>query len=80
MKFEDEVINSKTFEHASLIFTELWPLGNEILLNIMQNFKFNFLENEFWADWGVRFKFHFLNFQPYMIIFPRDFFQFIEVY
>ena len=47
MKFEDEVINSKTFEHASLIFTELWPLGNEILLNIMQNFKFNFLENEF---------------------------------
>ena len=25
----------------------------------MQNFNFDFLENEFWADWGVRFKFHF---------------------
>ena len=77
MKFEDEIIKSKTFEHDSLIFTEM---GNEILLNIMQNFKFNFLENEFWADWGVRFKFYFLNFRPYIIIFPRDFFQFIEEY
>ena len=28
-------------------------------LNIMQNFKIDFLENEFWADWGVRLKFHF---------------------
>ena len=27
----------------------------------MQNFKFNFLENEFWADGGVRFKFYFQN-------------------
>ena len=25
------------------------------------DFKFDFLENEFWADWGVRFKFHFQN-------------------
>ena len=39
-----------TFEHA-----------NEIMLNIMQNFKFDFLENEFWVDWGVRSKFHFQN-------------------
>ena len=31
------------------------------MLNIMQNFKFDFLENEFWADWGVRFKLHFQN-------------------
>ena len=27
----------------------------------MQNFKFEFLENEFWADGGVHFKFHFQN-------------------
>ena len=25
----------------------------------MQNFKFDFIENEFRVDWGVRFKFHF---------------------
>ena len=25
----------------------------------MQNFKFDFLESEFWADWGVCFKFHY---------------------
>ena len=29
------------------------------MLKIMQNFKFDFLENEFWADWGVCFKFHY---------------------
>ena len=27
----------------------------------MQNFKVDFLENEFWAEWGVCFKFHFQN-------------------
>ena len=48
--FEDEIINNKAFEHASLISTEPWALANEIMLNIMQNFKFDFLENEFWAD------------------------------
>ena len=36
-------------------------MANEIMLNIMQNFIFDFLENEFWADWGVRFKFHVQN-------------------
>ena len=45
--FEDETTNNKTLEHASLIFTELWALGNEIMLNIMQNLKFDFLENKF---------------------------------
>ena len=48
--FEDEIINNKTFEHAGLIFTEPWALANEITLNMMQNFKFDFLENEFRAD------------------------------
>ena len=59
--FKDKIINSKTFEHAGLIFAENWALVNEIMLNIVQNFKFNFLENEYWADWGVRFKFHYQN-------------------
>ena len=45
--FEGEIINNKTLEHASLIFTELWALANEIMLNIMQNFKYDFLENKF---------------------------------
>ena len=44
---EDEIVNSKAFEHANLIFTEPWPLTNKIMLNIMQNFKFDFLKNEF---------------------------------
>ena len=61
MIFEDEVIDKKTLEHASLIFTEPLALANEIILNIVQNFKFDFLENEFWADWVVRSKFHFQN-------------------
>ena len=26
--FEDEIVNSKAFEHASLIFTEPWVLAN----------------------------------------------------
>ena len=59
--FEDKIINSKTLEHAALVFTERWALANKIMLNIMQNFKFDFLKNEFWADLGVRFKFHFQN-------------------
>ena len=45
--FEDEIVNNKAFEHANLIFTEPWALANEIMLNIMQNFKFDFLKNEF---------------------------------
>ena len=56
-----KLVTNKTFEHASLIFTEPQALANEIILNIMQNFKFDFLEKEFWADWGVRFKFHSQN-------------------
>ena len=59
--FEDEIVNSKALEHASLIFTKPRALTNEIMLNIMQNFNFDFLENEFWANWGVHFKFHFQN-------------------
>ena len=54
-----KLINNKTFEHDSLIFTESEALANEIMLNIKQNFKFDFLENNFWANWGVSFKFHF---------------------
>ena len=44
---EDEIVNNKAFEHANLIFTEPWALTNEIMLNVMQNFKSDFLENEF---------------------------------
>ena len=44
---EDEIVNNKAFEHANLIFTEPVALTNEIMLNIMQNFKFDFLKNEF---------------------------------
>ena len=61
--FEDEIVNNKAFEHANLIFTEPWALTNEIMLNIMQNLKFYFLENEFEANWNVRFEFHFQNLQ-----------------
>ena len=45
--FEDELINNKTLEHTSLIFTELWTLTNEIMLNKMENFKFDLLKNKF---------------------------------
>ena len=38
--FEDEIVKNKAFEHANVIFTELWALANEIMLSIMQNFKF----------------------------------------
>ena len=44
---ENEIINKNTLEHASLIFTKPLALAYEIMLNIMQNFKFDFLENEF---------------------------------
>ena len=44
--FEEEIVNSKAFEHANLIFTEPWVLTNEIMLNIVQNFKLDFLKNE----------------------------------
>ena len=58
--FEDEIVNNKPFQHnlifkpfkANLIFTELWTLTNEILLNIMQKFKFYFLKQNY-TDWGV---------------------------
>ena len=59
--FEDEIVNNKAFEHANLIFTEPWALANEVMLNIMQNFKFGFLKKEFEAYSGVRFKCHFQN-------------------
>ena len=35
-----------------------WNQSNEIMLNTMQNYKFDFHRNEFWTDWGVRFNFH----------------------
>ena len=57
MVFEDEIVNNNAFEHAGLIFTEPWALTNKIKLNIIQNFKSDFLENKFWAEWGVCFKF-----------------------
>ena len=44
--FEDEIVNNKTFEHDNLIFNDPWTLTNDIMLNIMQNFKFDFLQNE----------------------------------
>ena len=47
MIFEDEIVNNKAFEHANLIVTESWALTNEIMLNIIQNFKFNLLKNKF---------------------------------
>ena len=45
--FEDEVVNNKAFQHANLIFTEPWALTNGIMLNILQNFKFDFLKTNF---------------------------------
>ena len=45
--FENEIVNNKAFDLANLIFTDPWALKNEIILNIMQNFKFDFLKNEF---------------------------------
>ena len=45
--YEYEIVNSKAFEHANMTFTEPWVLKNEIMLNIMQNFKLDFLKNEF---------------------------------
>ena len=39
-------IRMMTLEQDSLIFNEPWVLANEIMLNKMQNFKFDFLENE----------------------------------
>ena len=44
--FEDEIVNNRAFEHANLIFAEPWALANEIMVNIMQNFKFDFLKND----------------------------------
>ena len=45
--FEDKIVINKAFEYANLIFTEPWPLMNEIMLNITQNFKFDFLKSKF---------------------------------
>ena len=45
--FEDEIVSNKAFEHANLIFTDPWVLTNEIMLNIMQNFEFDFLKYGF---------------------------------
>ena len=42
-------VSLKNFVNGcSLIFNEPWALANKIMLNIMQNFKSDFLENEFW--------------------------------
>ena len=45
--FDDEIVNQNAFEHANMIFTKPWALANEIMLNIMQNSKFDFFKNEF---------------------------------
>ena len=45
--FEDEIVNNKASENANLIFTEPWALTSETMMNIMQNFKFDFLKKEF---------------------------------
>ena len=47
MIFEDEIVKNNAFEHANLISSEPWTLTNEIMLNIMQKCKFDFLKNEF---------------------------------
>ena len=49
MIFEDEIVYNKAIEQANLIITDPWAalLTNEIMLNIMQNFKFDFLKNQF---------------------------------
>ena len=38
-------MKNKTFEHPSLTFTESWTLANEIMLIIMQNFKYFSIAN-----------------------------------
>ena len=45
--FKDKIVNNKAFEDANLIFTETRALPNEIMLNVIQNFKLDFLKNEF---------------------------------
>ena len=45
--FGDKIVNNKAFEHANLVFTEPWALSNEIMLNLMQNFKFDIFKNDF---------------------------------
>ena len=45
--FEYEIVNNNAIEHTNLIFTEPLALTNEIMMNVMQNFKFDFPENEF---------------------------------
>ena len=62
--------------HSSLIFTEPWPLANEIMLNIIQNFKFDFLKNEFWADWVYVLSF----ISGTLHNFSTGFFQYVEEY
>ena len=45
--FEDKIVNNKAFEHVNMIFTLHWALTNEIMLNVMQRFKFDFLKTNF---------------------------------
>ena len=45
--FEDEIVNNKAFAHANRIFTETSALTNKIMLNIMQNFKFDSSKTNF---------------------------------
>ena len=70
--FEDEITNEKTLENANLFVTETRSLANEIMLNIMQNFKFDFLKKEFWTHCGVL--------SELCTIFPWVFFQCMEEY
>ena len=70
--FEDEITNKKTLENANLFVTETRSLANEIMLNIMQNFNFDFLKKEFWTDCGVLSELY--------TFFPWVFFQCMEEY
>ena len=45
--FEDEIVNTKAFEDANLIFTEPWALTNKIMSNIMQNLNLIFSKTNF---------------------------------
>ena len=44
---KQQLAPSKTFENANLIFTDPWALANEIMLNRIQDFEFDFPENGF---------------------------------
>ena len=70
--FEDEIVKNK--EYANLIFTGPWALTNEIMLQIMQNFKFDFFKKKFVDQLGCT------SLVPFPQNFLREFFQCIDEY